>query len=106
MVRVSQFARRCGGLRRKENLPTRFDSMFHFRNIARKLIKPPGFTKVNSSSRANYGIGTAYAGCENYDESGCGGRCGQQVSSNGVFCPKLEFSPQVFLTIRFFQRTG
>ena len=51
-------------------------------------------------------MGTAYAECENYDESGCGGRCGQQVSSNGVFCPKAEFSSQVFLTIRFFQRTG
>jgi hypothetical protein len=80
--------------------------MFHFRNIARKLIKPPGFAKVNSPSRANYGMGTAYAECENYDESGCGGRCGQQVSSNGVFCPKAEFSSQVFLRNLFFQRTG
>jgi|GEM_PF-2495069 len=106
MVQASQFARRCGSLRRTEIFPTRFDNMFHFRNIARKLIKPPGFAKVNSPSRANYGMGTAYAECENYDESGCGGRCGQQVSSNGVFCPKAEFSSQVFLTIRFFQRTG
>jgi hypothetical protein len=77
MVQVSHFARRCGSLRRTENFPTRFDNMFHFRNIARKLIEPPGFAKVNSLSWANYGMGTEYAECEHYDESGCGGRRGQ-----------------------------
>ena len=77
MVQVSQFARRCCSLRRTEIFPTRFDNMFHFGNIARKLIEPPGFAKVNSASWANYGMGTAYAECEHYDESGCGGRCGQ-----------------------------
>jgi hypothetical protein len=77
MIQVSQFARRCRNLRRTEIFPKRFGNVFHFRNVARKLIEPPGFAKVNSTARSNFGMGTGYAESDYCDESGCGGSCDQ-----------------------------